>query len=88
MVSGGLEAKDTVIPAHRMVVFDKTSGIELTAREDSKLVFIGGTPLGKRVMWWNLVASRQELLDAAKQAWRDRTFPSVPEETEFIPLPD
>ena len=56
-------------------------------QEKSKIVFIGGAPLGNRIMWWNLVSSRTELLEAAKQAWRDRTFPQVPEETEFIPLP-
>ncbi len=88
VVSGHLNSRDSAIPVHTMVVFDKTAGIELTAREDSKLVIIGGTPLGKRIMWWNLVATNPDLLEAAKQAWRDRTFPQVPAETEFIPLPE
>lgn len=88
VVSGKVGARETVIPQHAMVVFDKSPGIELVAREESKLVFIGGPPLGERIMWWNLVATRTDLLEAAKQAWHDRTFPQVPEETEFIPLPE
>ena len=88
VVSGCLAARDRVIPTHTMVVFDQTPAIELVAQEDSRLVFIGGSPLGKRIMWWNLVATRQELIEQAKQAWRERTFPSVPSETEFIPLPE
>lgn len=88
VVSGQVDARATAIPRHTMVVFDQAPGVELVAREDSKLVIVGGTPLGKRIMWWNLVASRPELLEAAKQAWRDRSFPQVPRETEFIPLPE
>ena len=88
VVAGEVEARGTTIPQHTMVVFDQTPGIEIAAREQSKIVLIGGAPLGRRIMWWNLVSSRTDLLEAAKKAWRDRTFPQVPEESEFIPLPE
>ena len=88
VVSGRLAAKETEIAMHRMAIFDNGPGIELLAREDSTLVFIGGASLGKRIMWWNLVATREELLEKAKRAWREGSFPQVPGETEFIPLPD
>jgi redox-sensitive bicupin YhaK (pirin superfamily) len=88
VVSGCLTAKETEIAMHTMAIFDKTPGIEVVAREDSTLVFIGGASLGKRLMWWNLVSTRKDLLENAKQAWRAGSFPIVPGETEFIPLPD
>lgn len=88
VVSGRLTVKETVIAMHCMAVFDSTPGIEVVAKEDSTLIFIGGTSLGKRLMWWNLVATRKDLLENAKQAWREGSFPKVPGETEFIPLPD
>ena len=88
VVSGHLTAKDTEIAMHTMAIFDKVPGIEVVAREDSTLVFIGGASLGKRLMWWNLVATREDLLENAKQAWRERSFPQVPGETEHIPLPE
>ncbi len=88
VVSGSLAVKDRLIPVHSMAVFDKTSAIELTAREDCRVVFIGGSPLGKRTIWWNLVATRRDLIEDAKQAWRDGTFPGVPGENEYIPLPE
>ena len=87
VVSGELAARDNSIPQHTMAVFDNTAGIELTARRDSRLVFVGGTPLGKRTVWWNLVSSRKELIEKAKQDWQEGRFPQVPGETEFIPLP-
>ncbi len=88
LVSGRLKAKETEIAMHSMAIFDNTPGVELIAMEDSTLVFIGGASLGKRIMWWNLVSSREDLLENAKQAWREGTFPKVPGETEYIPLPE
>lgn len=88
VVSGCLTARSNPIPLHTMVVFDETTEIELTAREDSRLVFIGGAPLGKRTVWWNLVSTSKELIEQAKQDWREGRFDKVPEETEFIPLPE
>ena len=86
-IAGELKAKATRLPLHTMTVFDRSPVIELVAREDTRLVIIGGTPLGKRTVWWNLVASRKELIEKAKENWREGRFPKVPGETEFIPLP-
>lgn len=88
VVSGSLLVGTTQIPAHNMAVFNRAPGVALLAEEDSRLVVIGGTSLGERIMWWNLVATRNDLIDATKKAWREGTFPKVPGETEFIPLPD
>jgi redox-sensitive bicupin YhaK (pirin superfamily) len=88
VVAGTLTSRGTSLPAHTMAVFNTAAGVELIAQEDARLVVIGGTGLGKRTVWWNLVASRKDLIERTKQAWRDGTFPMVPGETEFIPLPD
>jgi hypothetical protein len=43
-------------------------------------------------VWWNLVASEQALIDAAKADWAAGPFSGrwapIPDEDEFIPLPD
>ena len=88
VISGRLIAKETEIAMHSMAIFDKSPGIEVVAHEDSTLVIIGGDSLGKRLMWWNLVSTREDLLENAKKAWREGAFPKVPGETEYIPLPD
>lgn len=87
LVDGLVNVRDAEIAVHTMVIFDETNGIEINAKADSKLVIIGGEPLGKRTVWWNLVASRKELIEKAKEDWQTGRFPKVPEETEFIPLP-
>ncbi len=77
----------TRLPLHAMMIFDGTKGVEVVAEEDSRLVIIGGAPIGKRTVWWNLVSSRKELIEKAKLDWQEGRFPMVPGETEFIPLP-
>ena len=71
-----------------MIIFDQTEGISLTATEPTRLAIIGGEPLGKRKVWWNFVSSRPERIEQAKQDWVENKFAKVPEETEFIPLPE
>lgn len=88
VVSGQIAVGDAHLPVHTMAVLDQESDISLRAEEESRLVIIGGAPLGERIIWWNLVASRQDLIEEAKQQWKNGQFPDVPGETEFIPLPD
>lgn len=88
VVSGQVAAGGAQLSVHTMAVLDPSSDITVTAEEASRLVIIGGAPLGERIIWWNLVASRQELIEEAKQKWAEGAFPAVPGETEFIPLPE
>ncbi len=55
----------------------------------ARVMLLGGAPLdGERHIYWNFVASSQARIEAAKDDWRQRRFPTVPgDEHEFIPLP-
>lgn len=73
----------------RLVVFKPNAEIVLRAIAATRLMLLGGEPLPeKRYIYWNFVSSRRERIEQAAQDWRDRQFPGVPGETEFIPLPD
>jgi hypothetical protein len=39
-------------------------------------------------IFWNFVSSDKELIEKAKKDWTAQTFPKVPGETEFVPLPE
>lgn len=88
VISGALRAKGTTIGHHCLVAFDPATAVELIATEKTRLVVVGGQPLGKRTVWWNFVASRRELIEEAKVAWKEGRFARVPGETEFTPLPE
>jgi redox-sensitive bicupin YhaK (pirin superfamily) len=49
----------------------------------------GGEPMdGPRHLWWNFVSSSNERIEQAKADWKAGRFAPVPDETEFIPLPE
>jgi len=57
--------------------------------EATRMMFLGGNALeGPRHIWWNFVSSSKERIEQAKQDWKTGRFAHVPQEHEFIPLPD
>jgi redox-sensitive bicupin YhaK (pirin superfamily) len=86
VAEGEVEAGGRRFPAGQLIVFEKE--LVVTAVKPSRVLFLGGEPLGHRHMWWNLVSSRKERIAQAAADWKAGRFPPVPGETEFIPLPD
>jgi redox-sensitive bicupin YhaK (pirin superfamily) len=70
-------------------VFAAGGAVTLRARQQSRLMLLGGDAMdGERVIWWNFVSSSAERIERAKDDWRDGRFTMVPGDPEFIPLPD
>jgi len=96
LVDGGVSVDGEPYDGGRMLVFKPGAAPEIRTTTASKLMLLGGAPLGKRLIWWNLVASTQDKIDRAKANWRastknnfeDTFFSLPPGETEFIPLPE
>lgn len=74
----------------QMAVFAAGGTAQLTAvGGPAILMLLGGEPVGPRQLWWNLVASRPELMERAKADWAAGRFPLPPGDNhEFIPLPE
>ena len=79
-----------------MIVFWPDNKIALTTEgQGARLLPLGGETLnGPRCIWWNLVVSSQEKIEAAKEAWasddfKHGRFKLLPGDTEeFIPIPE
>ena len=55
----------------------------------ARVMLLGGATMdGPRHIYWNFVSSSRERIEQAKEDWREGRFAPVPDETEFIPLPD
>ena len=77
--------------AGQLLAFRPGAEITLEAPESSpaRVMLLGGEPLeGGRHIWWNFVNSSPERIEQAKEDWKAGRFAPVPEETEFIPLPE
>lgn len=96
VVSGSIRIAGDIFEAGQMMVLRPGDAITVEAGEQgARLMLLGGETLsGPRYIWWNFVASSQEKIDAAKEAWRQEDwqtgrFHLPPDDTgEFIPLPD
>jgi redox-sensitive bicupin YhaK (pirin superfamily) len=91
VVSGsvGAEGQSGAFTAAELVVFKPGAEIVLISDQGARLMLIGGEPFPEeRHVYWNFVSSRSDRIEQAKDDWRARRFPSVPDEHEFIPLPD
>lgn len=87
-VTPGITVDGEELQQHQMAVLASGNEVEITSSIDARCMVIGGEPVGERHKWWNFVSSRPERIEQAKQDWQKGKFAKVPEETEFIPLPD
>ena len=89
VVSGAIRIDDTTFDEGSMVVLADGQTPAIFAAGKARLMLLGGAPLdGERLIWWNFVASSDELLEQAKADWKARRFADIPGETDFIPLPE
>ncbi|MDH7639856.1 pirin family protein [Sphingomonas oryzagri] len=75
---------------HELVVLKPGAEIVLSATNGpARLMLAGGEPFPeKRNIYWNFVHSDPERIEQAKRDWHEQRFAPVPDEHEFIPLPE
>lgn len=89
MLTGTCEVGNERIDEHQMIIIPPGEEVKVQAQEGAHLIVWGGEPFSTpRHIWWNLVSSSEDKIEAIKKQWREGTFPMVPGETEFIPLPE
>jgi redox-sensitive bicupin YhaK (pirin superfamily) len=91
IVSGELDlGDDGVFGAGQLLLLKPHQPLTLKAGASGAIVMLlGGEPMdGPRHLVWNFVSSREERIEQAKRDWIEHRFDPVPEETEWIPLPD
>jgi redox-sensitive bicupin YhaK (pirin superfamily) len=91
-VTEGLKIDGEPLEQHRLAVLKSGIAVEIecdrAAQHSVRCIIAGGEPVGERHKWWNFIYRQQERLEQAKQDWREGKLGQVPEETEFIPLPE
>jgi hypothetical protein len=88
VVSGKIGIHGEDIAGGIMLVLNEDPSVEITAQQDSMVVFIGGDPVGERHIWWNFVASKRSMITQARENWIEGRFTMVEGDDEFIPAPD
>lgn len=87
VVSGEVSVAEVDVGPGVMMVACPGREISLRCSEDARVMVIGGSPLGKRHLFWNFVSSSRERIEEAKRAWAEGGFGRIEGDDEFIPLP-
>ncbi|HEY4926199.1 MAG TPA: pirin family protein [Roseiarcus sp.] len=89
VVDGEIDVAGELFEGPRLLIFRPGDRITIRAKTDCRLMFLGGAALeGPRYIWWNFVSSRKERIESAKEDWKRGRFAAVPDESDFIPLPE
>ena len=88
VVSGSIASNGCNLEQGAMGVARAGSDLELVAREDARVMVLGGEPVGHRELWWNFVAPDFDRIEQAKLDWREGRFAGIDGDDEFIPLPE
>jgi redox-sensitive bicupin YhaK (pirin superfamily) len=73
----------------QLLVFRPGDEITITALTPARVMLLGGEPMdGPRHIWWNFVSSSLDRIEQAKADWKAGRFGAVPDDNEFIPLPE
>ncbi len=88
VVEGAVAVGEREFSGFTMAVAAPGKAIEIRAIRDTRVMVIGGEPVGERHIWWNFVAASRERIETAGADWKAGRFDPVPGDDEFIPLPD
>jgi redox-sensitive bicupin YhaK (pirin superfamily) len=96
VLQGSVSQSGQSYPAGQMLIFRPGDQISVRAGDQGALLMLlgGATMEGPRFLWWNFVASSQDRIDAAREAWRagdwahGRFKLPMGDADEFIPAPD
>ncbi len=87
-VDADMKVNGDLLEKGRMAILEEGSSI-VSSDSPARFVLIGGTPLGKRYMWWNFVSSSKSRIQQAMEDWKSGKFGDVTEDSgPRVPLPD
>ena len=89
ILKGAIESESNIYEPKQLLVAKDSSLCEFTIQENSTIYIFGGEPFPEeRFIDWNFVSSNKELIEEAKQKWKDQSFDKIKgDETEYIPYP-
>ena len=89
IVNGGINVYGEKYGKGNLVVFNPNKVISVQLTEGTKVMVFGGETFPEeRYIWWNFVSSSKEKIETAKRRWKNQEYNPVPEETDYVPLPE
>jgi redox-sensitive bicupin YhaK (pirin superfamily) len=88
ILEGEVQSEGHQYGPKQLLVSTEPALCRFTLSAGSTIYILGGEPFPEeRFIYWNFVATSRELIEEAKTRWQAQTFPAIPGETGFVPLP-
>lgn len=88
ILEGEIKNNGNTYSSKQILVAKESSLCEFEMGEHTTIYIFGGDAFPEEhFIYWNFVHSDKNVIEKAKQDWLDQKFPKVPNETEFVPLP-
>jgi len=88
ILEGKIKNDGNIYTSKQILVAKESSLCEFEMAENTTVYIFGGQSFPEEhFIYWNFVHSDKAVIERAKQDWMDQKFPKVPNETEFVPLP-
>ncbi len=89
IVEGSIEACGEVVDKGNILVSKVEDTCNIILQPNTHLLLFGGEPFPEeRHIYWNFVSSSKDKIEAAKEAWRNKTFPMMENDDTYVPLPE
>ncbi|SCY31284.1 hypothetical protein SAMN05192588_2196 [Nonlabens sp. Hel1_33_55] len=89
IVTGNVTACGDLIEAGNMLVSKTEDICNITIKAGSHILIFGGEPFPEeRHIYWNFVSHSKDKIEAAKQAWKDKTFPMMKNDDSYVAMPE
>lgn len=89
IANGSIQINRMPCETGELVVLRPGASVVLEAHDYARVLLLGGATMdGPRHIWWNFVSSSKDRIAQAGEDWKAGRFDAVPDETEFIPLPE
>lgn len=73
----------------QLLIAKDASLCEIEIKAGSTIYIFGGDAFPEeRFIYWNFVSSSKDRLEQAKEDWKNHKFPTIPGDSDYVPLPD
>lgn len=88
ILEGSIKSDGNTYGDKQILVAKDSKLCQFEISENTTIYIFGGEPFPEeRFIHWNFVSSDKAIIEKAKQDWLEQTFPKVPNEKGFVPLP-
>ncbi len=88
ILEGSVSSEGQAFGPKQILVAKESQLCQFTMAANTTIYLFGGESFPEeRFIYWNFVATNLDLIEAAKEKWREQSFPKIEGETGFVPLP-